>query len=298
MLRGKTWTVGVAALGVLAGACAGLGTKGGPPASPDPARAFVLSVPNGSIYLIDPSTGAQSRIVSGLGDFQDGYGTLSPDHRWLAYGDRGLHLRDVTTARTQLFVPEDGMSMPAWSPSGQVLAYGDGSSLWITPLTELRPLQIRIPATLAPLGMDWSADGIAFQGIRRDCDHSYLCPTTHDSDIWTVQADGTELHQVTRNHRAFSPKWSPDGENILFVRRVPDDRQELWVVDADGAHPHQIGTAEDVVAADWSPDGTRIVLVKRGLEGATLRMSIIDANGANEQPAGGMVSGQEATVDW
>jgi Tol biopolymer transport system component len=299
MMRGKTWTAPMVALGVLAAACAGLGNNQSKrSATPDPAGAVVLSVPNGAIYLIDPATGAQSRIVSRLGDFRDGYAAWAPGHQRLAYGNHGVYLLDLSHHRTELIVGEVGMSMPAWSPSGQVLAYGDGSSLWITPLTELRPLQIHVPATLAPLGMDWSTTGIAFQGIHRDCNGSYLCPTTQNSDIWTIQADGTDLRQVTRNHRASSPKWSPDGSTILFIRRIADDLQELWMVDADGSHPRQVGTAEDVVAADWAPDGTRIALVRRGLEGATIRVWIVDANGINLQPVGGMVPGKEATVDW
>jgi Tol biopolymer transport system component len=289
----------LAAILMLAASCARLQTNPSKPASsPGPRTAIALSVLDGSIYLVDPETGVQSTIVADLGDFREGYAAWSPDHMQLAYGNHGLYLLDFHTNKARLLVAGEGMSMPAWSPSGQVIAYGNGSSLWITPLSEARPFQVHIPATLAPVGMNWNSDAIAFQGIRRDCNRSYLCPTTDDSDIWSVQTDATQLVRITHLKRAQSPRWSPDGESILFVRLVSDAVRELWVIGADGSHPRQLGTAEDVVAADWSPDGKRIVMARRGLEGATLRLWITDASGVNGHPVGGMVRGKEATVDW
>jgi Tol biopolymer transport system component len=298
MARGKAWVALLGAIWLLVTACAGIGAGAKPSPSPDPRTAIALSVPNEAIYLIDPVSGAQAKLVGGLGDFQDGYAAWSPDHTQLAYGHDGLHILDLTTGRTRLLVAGDEMSMPAWSPSGQVLAYGNGSSLWITPLNDVRPFQIHIPATLAPIAMSWSAEGIAFQGIHRDCNRSYLCPTTANADIWMVQADATGLEQLTRLRRALVPRWSPDGLSILFVRTFPNDAHELWVVDANGSHPRELGTAQDVLAADWSPDGKQIVVARRGLEGATIRLWIIDANGTSGHPIGGMVRGTEATVDW
>jgi Tol biopolymer transport system component len=299
MTRGKTWALPLVAMWLLTAACARLGSsQSKPTSSPNPGTAIALSVPNGSIYLVDPATGVQAQVVAGLGDFQDGYAAWSPDHTQLAYGNHGVHILDFTTDKARLLVPGDQMSMPAWSPSGEVLAYGNGASVWITTLNDLRPFQIHVPATLAPLAMAWSADGIVFQGIRRDCKRSYLCPTTANSDIWTVQADGTELQQVTRLRRASVPKWSPDSTSILFVRTFASGARELWVIEADGSHAKQVGTAEDVLAADWSPDGKQIVIARRGLEGATIRLWITDANGTSARPLGGMVRGMEATVDW
>jgi Tol biopolymer transport system component len=298
MTRGKTWAISLAAIWLVAVGCAQLGSQSKPSTTPNPVTAIALSVPNEAIYLVDPATGVQTQIVAGLGDFQDGYAAWSPDHTQLAYGDHGVRILDLETHKTRLLVSEDQMSMPAWSPSGEVLAYGNGSSLWVAPVNGLKPFQIHVPATLAPIAMAWSADGIAFQGIRRDCDRSYLCPTTSNSDIWTVQADATELQQVTHVRKALTPRWSPDGSSILFVRTFASGARELWVVDADGSHPKQLGTAEDVLAADWSPDGNRIALARRGLEGATIRLWIMDANGTAAHPIGGGMKGKEATVDW
>jgi Tol biopolymer transport system component len=298
-VRGRTLALPFATLWLLSAACGHLGTtKAAPSPTPDPSTAIVLSVLDHAIYLVDPTTGVRSQVVGDLPDFLAGYAAWAPDHTRLAYGKHGLQILNIDGQKTRLLAPGEQVSMPAWSPSGDVLAYGDGASLWITPVVELRPFQIQLPATLAPLGMDWSGDSIAFQGIRRDCARSQLCPTTEDSDIWTVEADGHGLERVTRIRRALAPKWSPDGGRILFIRRFAGDRQELWVVGAAGAQPRQLGTARDVIAADWSPDGNRIVMARRGTQAQTIRLWTTDSSGANARPLGAAVPGTDATLDW
>jgi TolB protein len=299
MARGRSFALSIAAICLLAGACAPLGaTRSKSSPSPKPSTAIVLSVLDQAVYLVDPDTGARSEVVPALGDFRSGYAASSPDRATLAYGKGGIYLLDIATGKRRLLVPGTGMSMPAWSPSGQVLAYGDGASLWITPLLQVQPFQIHLPATLAAVAMDWSTDGIAFQGIQRDCARSYLCPTTANSDVWTVQADGTELTRITSIRRALAPKWSPDGERILFVRKFGGDRRELWVVQADGSNPRRLGAAQNVLAADWSSDGNRIVMARRGLEGPTIRLWITNSDGTAARPVPGSFLGTDATLDW
>ncbi len=69
-----------------------------------------------------------------------------------------------------------------------------------------------------------------------------------------------------------SPRWSPDGTQIVFTQDVPSDINgqrningmdaqpwppfSLFVVNADGANVHRIAVGG---YADWSPDGSRIV---------------------------------------
>lgn len=300
MVRGRSLMLPFAAICLVASACGSLGNDQSKesPRPPEPATAIALSILDHAIYLVDPETGARSQVVGDLPDFLAGYAAWAPGHTRLAYGNHGLYVRDYAKGQAALVVPGDKISMPAWSPSGDVLAYGNGASLWITPLFELRPYQIHLPATLAPLAMDWSPEGIAFQGIRRDCARSYLCPTTAESDIWVVQADATDLEQITQIKRALAPKWSPDGESLLFVRRFGGDRRELWAVDADGSHPRQLGTARDVLAADWSPDGSQVVMARRGSEPATIRLWITDSSGEGARALGGPIPGEEATLDW
>jgi Tol biopolymer transport system component len=59
---------------------------------------------------------------------------------------------------------------------------------------------------------------------------------------------------------ARSPRWSPDGGSILFVRRGPDASVALFVAPASGGEPRRlVGRLLGIVDADWSPDGRSIL---------------------------------------
>jgi Tol biopolymer transport system component len=298
MARGRALTVALVAFGLLLSSCAGLGKQQKTPAKPQPSTAIALSVLDDAIYLVDPVSGQRMEVVRGLIDFQSGFAAWSPDHTQLAYANHGIYLIDFHTDRRRALITGDGLSMPTWSPSGQVMAYGDGPSLWITPLDVLGPYHIRLPKTLAPIGMHWSPEGIVFEGVRRDCASSPLCPSTDDTDVWMVDSNGRQLQQLTRIRRALSPRWSPDATQILFIRRFGDDRRELWVVRASGGNPRRVGTASDVVAADWSPDGKQLAMVRTGSQPGTLQVWVADADGAKAHPIGLPLSGTAASIDW
>jgi TolB protein len=56
---------------------------------------------------------------------------------------------------------------------------------------------------------------------------------------------------------AFSPSFSPDGSQILFVNRVADKPIALWLVDDQGKSAHEVySTSADIVGAAWAPAGT------------------------------------------
>jgi Tol biopolymer transport system component len=298
MSRGRPLAASLAVVCLMAGSCAGLGRHQKTPSKPEPSTAIALSILDGAVYLVDPSSGERTEIVRGLTDFQSGFAAWSPDHTELAYGNHGIYVIDFPGNRHRELIAGDRLSMPTWSPSGQVLAYGDAASLWITPVDVVGPYRIRLPKTLAPIGMHWSDDGIAFEGIRRDCRSSPLCPSTDDTDIWFVQADGTDLHRITRIRQALAPRWSPDGTQILFIRRFGEDRRQLWVVKASGGNPRRIGTASDVLAADWSPDENRLAMVRTGTQAGTLQVWIADADGGNGHAIGLPLSGTAASIDW
>lgn len=73
-------------------------------------------------------------------------------------------------------------------------------------------------------------------------------------DIWTIDADGTNLRPVPNGENAETPSISPDGERIAFSRSG-----DIWVMGFDGSDPTQI-TSETGFAGSpsWSPNGERI----------------------------------------
>jgi Tol biopolymer transport system component len=96
-----------------------------------------------------------------------------------------------------------------------------------------------------------------------------------NGDIYTVNADGTRLKQLTSDPGwEESPSWSPDGSRIAWVvNRDIDPKVEptfdyhptptIWVMNVDGSGKVQITTGP--VHGDhptWSPDGTRIAFLR------------------------------------
>jgi TolB protein len=83
-------------------------------------------------------------------------------------------------------------------------------------------------------------------------------------DLWSVNADGTDLRPVRLTPATSEnfPKYSPDGRSIAFVAST-GDRTELMVANADGTNPRVIASdASAEGGIDWTPDGTRLIYVR------------------------------------
>lgn len=85
-----------------------------------------------------------------------------------------------------------------------------------------------------------------------------------NSEIYTVQRDGSDLQRVTRStFTDGSPAWSPDGRRIAYTTNEAGGAH-IYVVNADGSGKRRVttrGSWND--ALDWSPDGQRLVFVSR-----------------------------------
>ncbi len=88
-------------------------------------------------------------------------------------------------------------------------------------------------------------------------------------DIYTVRADGSDLHQLTNassdNGSDQAPVWSPDGTRIAF-RSYRESKNSVEVMDAGGANRTVLwssGAGRDPYCAEhddlaWSPDGQTV----------------------------------------
>ncbi len=104
---------------------------------------------------------------------------------------------------------------------------------------------------------------------------------TGDYDLWTFDLDTGAIAQVTRgacwNDK---PRWSPDGEWIVFTSNRGSIGQEIFRVDAAGGEPTQLtrlGKWAD--APVYNPDGTRIAFISN--EAGNNDVWIMDADGGN-----------------
>jgi Tol biopolymer transport system component len=75
-------------------------------------------------------------------------------------------------------------------------------------------------------------------------------------EIWTCNADGSNLAQLTTRPTSGSPHWSPDSSQIAFDSTV-DGQWEIFVVPARGGQPRQV-TSGGGTRPTWSRDGSWI----------------------------------------
>lgn len=78
--------------------------------------------------------------------------------------------------------------------------------------------------------------------------------------IW----DGDTTRPLTSGRADGSPRWSPDGSTLAFLRKGPedDDRPQVALLPIDGGEAEIVTDLElGVSDLEWSPDGTKLALV-------------------------------------
>ncbi|MFL6466998.1 MAG: TolB family protein, partial [Pyrinomonadaceae bacterium] len=83
--------------------------------------------------------------------------------------------------------------------------------------------------------------------------------TNYDTSIWTVSTSGTEEpRKLTSGTRDSSPRWSPDGKFLAFVRsaEAPGSFAQIFLLPTSGGEAFQLTSiARGAGGPVWSPDG-------------------------------------------
>jgi Tol biopolymer transport system component len=88
-------------------------------------------------------------------------------------------------------------------------------------------------------------------------------------EIYRMNDDGSNLQRLTNNPRYdHCARWSPDGKQIVFVRRFDEERRQqgnLFLINADGSNERRLTNApeNDGPNITWAPDGKRVAFVRR-----------------------------------
>jgi hypothetical protein len=74
---------------------------------------------------------------------------------------------------------------------------------------------------------------------------------SRNDEIWTINRDGSEARQITRNEWEWDKhaSWSPDGTEIVFYSNRTGKRQ-IFIMNPDGSNVHLIS---DGHGEDWDP---------------------------------------------
>jgi Tol biopolymer transport system component len=124
--------------------------------------------------------------------------------------------------------------------------------------------------------------------------------------IFVMNSDGTAVTQITAHTSStqandWFPRWSPDGQWLIFVRAevgTPPYPKDVYKIRADGSGLAQLtthGAAEQV--ASWSPDGTKVAYDRN--EGGYGQVYIVGDDGTNDHRVMSASSGyQDRNPAW
>ena len=228
------------------------------------------------VYLVDP--------VDGLSNLAKNYVAHGDSPVWSPSGDL-LAMNDGSTLVTirpngtdRKPVSQDCIDgRPTWNPDGTKIAYRSCSGISITELATGQTTSISI----AWVGwLAWSPDGEWIAMSKRTLEDD-------DWDLWKIRPDGTDLTQIIdRPGNQLGATWSPDGTQIAFEDWVPQDDSDIALVGANGGAVTTLTpNTESDAHPSWSPSGDRIAF-NSSREGGGIFTMAADGSDVRKVPTG------------
>jgi Tol biopolymer transport system component len=161
----------------------------------------------------------------------------------------GLAIVDVASQRVRPIVENSATAgqdlFPRWSPDGKRLVFWrdrsstDGSvkTAVFTVKADGSGLRRLTPWSMKAADPDWSPDGSL---ILFDTHPLFEFSQGAESELYTMRPDGSGMHALTAfgadGPRSTQPRWTPDGNAILYTRLSQSDLpRHIWVITADGS---------------------------------------------------------------
>ena len=200
--------------------------------------AFASFAPLNTDIFIADANGNNARPLIATPDL-DYNPSFSPDGRWVVFTSTRNGSADLfrvpaaggTAERLTDHAAFDDQGV--LSPDGHRLAFVSSrngqADIWILELASgvLRNLTNHPGGDFRPA---WSPDGgqIAFSSDRESSAPMFGFTVLHSTEIYVVQADGTNLRRVTSRHAAAgSPSWSSDGRLLVYYEAEIADVQRI-----------------------------------------------------------------------
>jgi Tol biopolymer transport system component len=222
--------------------------------SPDGTKIVFTSTRDGSreIYVMDADGGDQTRLTDDPA--ADHRPDWSPDGTAIVFAsERGAGRARARggLVRRQIFVMDsDGGNLrrltrndeldnaPHFSPDGSRIAFlrvqENGHMAVYTIAADGSDERKLTPDELNGAEPDWSPDGTLLAIQNNTCP---LPECEVPSDILVLDAGGGRVRRLTNDFGALSPRWSPDGARIAFIRTMtvePPYVFDIYTMAADG----------------------------------------------------------------
>jgi len=200
--------------------------------------------------IIDPETGITYRKIktfTGKSDVSSLPGKLSPNGKYLLCGNTVVPM-DGTAPFELIDYDSTGIwaTRGTWSPDGTKAAFFSGDALCVVPVSPETGHASGPLKKIHEVNLRWeSHPGWSPDGKKLTFGHG--------DDIWTINADGSDLAQITKTdiQAEGRPSWSPDGKNIAYG--IGRSSIGLYSVEEDSHREFaDIGAR---CFPDWSPDG-------------------------------------------
>ena len=189
----------------------------------------------------------------------------------------------------------------AISPDGRRIAFARGGEAEsVVAVVEIGSGDVReIEATRAGPYMAshprWSPDGNTLVYVKTDADPA-RCSHPEAGSLVTVPADGGELQEIAPIETcAWDPRWSPDGNSVVFWSaayfitdevdgRYLHELHDVFAVQSDGSVLRRLTDDQISSQASWTSDG-RIVFARIPLDDGNgplgFELWVMDADGGN-----------------
>lgn len=214
------------------------------------------------------------------------------------YGDGGTDFLEVYTMNTDgtgivnVSASAANEYFPFYTADGQSIIFQRSGSMMKmnTNGTNVVSLRNDYPTTdrnIAASGLlDPDADGIFGECDNcRNVANSFRLAFSNVGYIWTMNADGTNLTQLTSGSTTKldrEPDFSRDGKKILFTSNQFNNRPEIYVMNADGTGQTRItNIAGGNYDAVFNPSATQIAFTSRRGNNRE-NLFVMNADGTNQ----------------
>ena len=162
----------------------------------------------------------------------------------------------------------------------------------------------RLTKGVAATDPAWSPNGSKIAFTRREEVGDYT--TYSEDDVFVMNSKGGGQRQLTADvegEHAGQPEWSPDGQEIVFMRgeaipaTLPARPGELFLMKPDGTDVRPLTRGARDLHPAWSPDGSEIAFT-RAVEPPFAGVWVVDAAGGEPRKLTSPPNQVDESVAW